>query len=82
MRLGLVTAAVAAVLVLVAINTVRVRRRGMSVAETLRPHATELNSLQDDLLGRPRTAGDHPEVGRPVATLVTHPRRHHHRRTT
>ncbi len=52
------------------VATYRARRRGMRVAHTLRPEATEFVALQDDFLGRVQTAsafGGHQDT---VSTQV------------
>lgn len=61
---------VAAVAVLVAVNFFRARRRGMSVAESLRPDRSEFISLQDDLLGRQHTADATSSTGGPTAVQI------------
>jgi hypothetical protein len=62
-----------AVIVLIAVNFVRTRRRGTRVADTLRPDAMEFTSLQDDLLGRTTSTGPPPST-EPVATQLHHQR--------
>ncbi|GAA3812906.1 hypothetical protein CSO01_11430 [Cellulomonas soli] len=69
MRLWISVAVFGAVLVLITVNFLRTRRRGTSIAKTLRPDASEFISLQDDLLGRPHTAGATSSSAGPVATL-------------
>ena len=52
------------------VTFVRARRRGVRVAETLRPYGPDFVTLQDDLLGRPHTAGAAWSHERSVPTLV------------
>jgi hypothetical protein len=57
-----------AVLVLIAVNTVRSRRHRTRVAHALRPDAPELIALQDDFLGRVPSLDNRPVGSGPVAT--------------
>lgn len=56
------------------VTFVRARRRGKRVAETLRPYGPDFITLQDDLLGRPHTAGVTWSHERTVPTLVAEDR--------
>jgi hypothetical protein len=52
------------------VTFVRARGRGKRVAETLRPYGPDFITLQDDLLGRPHTAGAAWSHERSVPALV------------